>query len=352
MKRSAKDGKKPDDKIDDKHGGSSDGPLTPPTEESPTTQAEPDYQRQTYTNAQVKYLEQYISPLSYKVTFDDLSLSEDEIPTVLFAELRLFKRKKILDNPEIKQDTNPTEKVEIFQVWNSTRASSGMNIRFITSENVGSERDEFVAFRVTDAIRNWHAHRNQSNSLNFEVRVRPPQSISSGLPFLPSIEFDVPNFGKGEHNAQLVIAIPSVDRSTQISQDLLDAESQGGNKRRRRQAVLGNISTTYCRNNPEEQNCCFRELIIDFHKDLNMTFVLAPTKLDVNYCEGLCPNYWPVNTHSSYFLRNYREDNPLSSPEPCCAPAATRNITLVVFRDNMLYFNFLEDMIIDACTCR
>ena len=354
VKRSSdgKGGKKTTDKVDDKKNGVVSS--TPPTTEAPATQAAPVNPQRLYSNAEIKLLQTYISPLVYKVTFDDLSLSEAEIPTVLFAELRLFKRKKILDNPQIKQDTNPTEMVEIYQVWNSTRVRGGKEIRFITSQNIGSENDEFVAFSVTDAIKNWHGIRNESsNTLHFEIRVRPPQSITSGLPFLPSIEFDVPNFGKGDHNAQLVVAIPSVDRNTQITQQLRDSASQSSNhERQKRQTVLDGISSNYCRNNPEEPNCCLRELILDFHKDLNMTWVLAPTKLDVNYCEGMCPSYWPVNTHSSYFLREYRKDNPLSSPEPCCAPASTRNITLVVFLDNMLYFNFLEDMIVDSCACR
>lgn len=321
--------------------GSSEGPLTTAPNESPTQSA--------YSKAEVEVLQTYVAPLVYKLTFNDLALSHSETLMDLSAELRLYKRKKILDNPLIKQDTNPTEKVEIFHVWNSTEID-GVEFRFVTSENVGSERDEYVAFNVTNALRDWQTHQNQSNSLSLEVLVQSPRSITSGRSFLPSIEFDVPNFGKGEHNAQLIIAVPTVEEDTQMAQQIQDTNIQ---RRRKRQESLENgISTEYCRNNPDETNCCLRDLIINFHRDLNMTWILAPRSVQVNYCEGLCPDYWPLATHSTSFLITFRENNPLSAPEPCCVAASTSPVTMVVAVNNRLYFNHVPDMIVDSCICR
>lgn len=285
----------------------------------------------------------------YKLTFTNLPLLQSRTSTVSSAELRLFKRKKILDNPHIKQDTNPTEKVEIYSVWNSTRRR-GKGFKFITSQNIGSERDEFVAFDVTDAIKDWQTAHNQSNFLNFEVLIRSPQSVTSGLFFLPSIEFDIPNYGKGVHNAQLVIAVPSVDDDEGTHESQRN-QSHSHSRRQKRQTEEG-IDSNYCRRNPEEPNCCLRDLIIDFHRDLNMTWVLAPRSYQVNYCEGLCPYYWPAATQSTSLLIRFREHNPLSAPEPCCTAASTAPLTMIVVLHNRIYFNHVPNMIVNSCICR
>ena len=328
-------------------GGSSEGPVSSSPEETPTTPPEtPD----GFSAAQVKVLQSYIAPLVYKLSFNDLDWTQTTTSTLPSAELRLFKRKKIVDNPQIKQDTNPTEKVEVFRVWNST-SQDRMEYRFITSQNIGTERDEYIAFDVTNAIKDWQGA--QSDFLSFEVLVRAPQSISSGLSFLPSIEFDVPGYGKGQHNAQLVIAMPSVEDNVHLTQQQKeDSNQQGdGNNRRKRQSGEG-IDSDYCRDNPDETNCCLRELVIDFHSDLNMTWVLSPPTYEANYCEGLCPDYWPVATHSTTFLNTYRESNPLSAPEPCCTAASTSPLRMVVVVNNRIYFNHVPNMIVNSCICR
>ena len=326
-------------------GGSSEGPVSPSPDENPTTTSETTDDRQLFSDAQVKVLRSYIAPLVYKLTFSD---SDSTTSTVSSAELRLFKRKKILNNPQIKRDTNPTEKVEVFRVWNST-SRDGMEYRFITSQNIGTERDEFVAFDVTNAIRDWQGAQNQSDFLTFEVLIRSPQSVTSGLSFLPSIEFDVPGYGKGQRNAQLVIAVPSVEDDTRVALQNEDANRQ--DSRRKRQSEEG-IDSEYCRDNPDETNCCLRELTIDFHTDLNMTWVLNPPTYQMNYCEGLCPDYWPTATHSTTFLNSYRENNPLSAPEPCCTAASTSPLTMVVAVNNRIFFNHVPNMIVNSCICR
>lgn len=352
IKRYADDGKgddigKPPEKENSKDrvpsGGSSEGPVSSSPEETPTTPPKsPD-------SAQVKVLQGYIAPLVYKLSFSDVDWTQTTTSALLSAELRLFKRKKIVDNTQIKRDTNPIEKVEVFRVWNST-SRDGMEYRFVTSQNIGTERDEFVAFNVTNAIKDWLGAHNQSDLLSFEVLVRAPQSVTSGLSFLPSIEFDVPGYGKGQHNAQLILAMPSVEGDLNPQNEDSNQQENGSN-RQKRESEEG-IDSDYCRDNPNETNCCLRELTIDFHKDLNMTWVLSPPSYTVNYCEGLCPDYWPMATHSTTFLNSYRENNPLSAPEPCCTAASTSPLTMVVVVNNRIYFNHVPNMIVNSCICR
>lgn len=357
-KRYADDGKSDDiGKLPEKEsskggvpsGGSSNGPVSLSPEESPTTS--PPETSDSFSDAQVKVLQSYIAPLVYKLSFSDLDSTQTTMSELLSAELRLFKRKKIVDNLEIKRDTNPVEKVEVFQVWNST-SKNRMEYRFVTSQNIGTERDEFIAFDVTSAIKDWLDSQNRSDFMSFEVLVRAPQSVTSGLSFLPSIEFDVPGYEKGQHNAQLVIAVPSVeDDSDLIRQNKDSNQQEHSNNRQKRESVEG-IDNDYCRENPDETNCCLRDLTIDFHTDLNMTWVLSPRTYAVNYCEGLCPSYWPMTTHSTFFLNSHRENNPLSAPEPCCTAASTSPLRMVVVINNRIYFNHVPNMIVDSCICR
>lgn len=346
-----KDDGKPPDKDCSKDGisscGSSEGPVTPSPEESPTTSPEG---TDRFTDAQVKELRSYIVPLTYKLSFSGVEWTRTTPTDLLSAELRLFKRKKIIDNVQIKRDTNPIEKVEVFRVWNST-SRDGIEYRFVTSKNIGTERDEFIAFNVTNAIKDWLGARNQSDALSFEVLVRAPHSITSGLSFLPSIEFDVPGYGKGQHDAQLVLAMPSVEANLNPQNGNPNRQEEGGGSRRKRQSEEG-IDSDYCRDNPDETSCCLRELTIDFHRDLNMTWILFPPKVTMNYCEGLCPNYWPMATHSAKFLNSYRENNPLSAPEPCCTAGSTSPLTMTVVINNRIYYNHVPNMIVNSCICR
>lgn len=322
-------------------GGSSGGPISPNPDENLTTTPET---ADRFSDVQKKMLQEYIAPLVYKLTFSDVDWTYSTSSTLSSAELRLFKRKKILDNLQIKQDTNPTEKVEIFRVWNST-SQDGTEYRFITSQSIGTERDEFVAFDVTNAIRDWKSARNKSDVLSLEVLVRAPQSVASGLSFLPSIEFDVPGYGKGEHNAQLVVAVPSVEDVGVTQESIAQEESSNRQKRQTVEAIERNV----CRN---ETNCCLREFTIDFHRDLNMTWILSPRSYQVNYCDGQCPDYWPSGTLNTMFLKNYRVNNPLSAPEPCCTAATTSSLTMVVVIDNRILYNHVPDMIVNSCVCR
>ncbi len=298
----------------------------------------------------MKELQGYVTPLVYKLSFSDADLIQTATSALSSAELRLFKRKKIVDNIQIKRDTNPSEKVELFRVWNST-SGDALEYRFVTSQNIGTERDEFVAFDVTNAIRDWLGAGNQSKFLNFEVLVRAPQSVTSGLSFLPSMEFDVPGYGKGQHDAQLVLAMPSVDSDLNPQNEESKHQEDGGSSRQKRQSGEG-IDSAYCRDNPNETNCCLRELTINFHRDLNMTWVISPVTYPVNYCEGLCPNYWPMATQSTTFLNSYRENNPLSAPEPCCTAASTLPLEMVVVVNNRIHWNHVPNMIVNSCICR
>ena len=330
-------------------GGSSEGPVSPSPEETPTTPPETTTNR--FSDAQTKVLQGYVAPLVYKLSFNDLDRTQTTTSALSSAELRLFKRKKVVDDPQIKRDVNPIEKVEVFRVWNST-SRDGLEYRFITSQNIDTERDEYIAFNVTNAIKDWLGARNQSDFVSFEVLVRAPQSVTSGLSFLPSIEFDVPGYGKGQYNAQLVLAMPSVEDNLEAqNQESNQQQGSGSSNRRKRQSEEG-IDSEYCRDNPNETNCCLRDLIIDFHKDLNMTWVLTPRTYPVNYCEGLCPSYWPMATQSTKFLNSYRESNPLSAPEPCCTAASTSPLTMVVVINNRIYFNHVPNMIVNSCICR
>ena len=97
------------------------------------------------------------------------------------------------------------------------------------------------------------------------------------------------------------------------------------------------------------QTCCLRRLKVNFTRDLNWTFIIAPQSMYINYCEGLCllgtgaipPQIEVVNgIHSN------------SSFNPCCSGAEYETKTLLVVRDidNYSLVQFPK-MTVKSCRC-
>ena len=96
------------------------------------------------------------------------------------------------------------------------------------------------------------------------------------------------------------------------------------------------------------QTCCLRRLKVNFTRDLNWTFIIAPQSMYINYCEGLCllgtgsipPQIEVVNgIHSN------------SSFNPCCSGAEYETQTLLVAHD-IANFSLVEFPKMTAKSCR
>ena len=257
------------------------------------------------------------------------------------ATLQLYKRKIISDSNSVKRTPNPTETIEVY--WKSTFIDeNGNNISYpvlITSQNVRTEEDRYETFDITEGVNRWLSS-GLSSQLEFEVVIRCSETVDTGLLYLPTVQFDVPNSsrGKGSNDANLVIKV-------------IAENHKRNSTRTKRQSTVG-ISKEFCLANPEEENCCIKQTTVNFHEDLDFTWILAPSTFQFSYCAGLCPRIWPSGTTNLELRGQLRTMNPTASPEPCCVPHDTSSLTVLAFDGENLILLKLTEMIVDSCQCR
>lgn len=285
----------------------------------------------------------YIPPTSYKLAFEpDLLSLNDEL--IWSADLRLFKRKKEFESSSVKQEkaSEVFENIEIYYV-SYTRGideKNEANYILISSRDVDVHTEGYESFDVTMAVRNWMGE-DTSGVLELEVLLKCPQSVSSGLFFLPSVEF-IGEDEKINHTAQLVIA-------TLMEDELFESNTHTGQVRLKRQSRIDN---DFCLAHPEEPNCCLRRLEINFRRDLGWSWILAPRRFRPNYCQGLCPFFWPSASTSALLLSRYRGLNPTAAIEPCCVAASLRPLTVLMVINGKILLEELSGMIVESCICR
>ncbi len=271
--------------------------------------------------------------------FNDLHLSTNA--SIWSATLQLFKRKIVSDDHSLKRTPNPTENIEVY--WKSTFIDNdGNRILYpvlIKSQDVRTENDRYVSFDVTEAVRRWRDE-GLSSKIQLEVIIRCPESVDTGLLFLPSVQFDVPNSrkNKGSNNANLIIKV------------LPENHEETNNEQSKRQTVT--TRKEYCLANPDEETCCLKQTTINFHDDLGFDWIEMPKTFQLTYCKGLCPRVLSSATGNLDFRSQLRAINPTSSPEPCCVPLETRPLTLLVRRETNVELLKLPGMIVDSCQCR
>lgn len=343
-KRKTQDDKNQSDyDASDSENKNPDGKVTEPPDPSTTTAPTQDPKHPTING---KTLDEYLSPVKYRLVFSNI----ETVPVHLIfsADLNLYKRKKHYNSPQIKLDSNPLETVEIYRVLQIAGRDGNMisHSVLIGSKLVSSESDGYEQFDVTEVVREWMKTAELLSDLQLKVVVRTPESIETGKSFLPSIEFDVPGFTvKGEKNAQLVISILR-------EEEIRNSDAQNSTARRRKRNTHNGVKKQYCFENRDEANCCVRELEIDFHRDLGWNWVLAPNSFQTNYCQGLCPYFWPSATQSTSFLMQLRQTNPTSAPEPCCVANSFKPLTLLMVINGRILLNELPDMRVESCICR
>lgn len=253
--------------------------------------------------------------------------------------MRLYKQKKEFVDLEIKQERSPqtTENIEIYYVSKDGDEKDSSNLILVSSKVVEAESEGYESFDITQAIRQWNT--NNHKLLELEVVVKCPQSIVTGLAFLPTIEFSITS-GKSNQSAQLVVAT------------LKEKEVEAENEARLRRKRQSEIDSGFCLSHPEESNCCLRKLKINFRRDLGWRWVLAPRTFRPNFCEGLCPFFWPSASTSTTLLIRYSEMNPTAAVKPCCVPASMKPLTLLIIINGRIYLEELPDMIVESCICR
>ena len=268
-------------------------------------------------------------PTQYTFTFKPAIPSQP----LYSAELRLFKR-------IVSKCDDVFENVEVFYV----RRQDGeeMERLFVTSKNMELVHDEYNSFDVLEAVNKW-AEIGLNDTLELEVVVNCPFSIANGSFLPPSIEF-VRDNGTAvdsevdDSRPQLVVATVTEDVATQLRR----------RRRKRRQIV----DSTFCKNNPTAIHCCIRHLVVDFHLDLRLPWILHPQTFTPNYCQGLCPVPFAGGNYLRHSIQQFYQTNEIGGG-PCCTIYEMDSLLMMIRdpRTEEVVFADVPNMEITSCGC-
>ena len=205
-------------------------------------------------------------------------------------------------------------------------------IHYSAREIVSLEKDGYVSFNITTALRQWIESREEPRgSFYLEVYVERLQTTDEfGELFFqsPAAEIIYANLeGSYSKTTQLVLRAYSEDTI------------------QRRQTENGTC---------QSRNCCKRTLIVDTHRDLNWTWVLQPSVIPAHFCSGYCPVYWPAATNHTIvsMILSEEQENLTGAPSPCCVPNKFSSLPLLIIYRNSIELITLDDISIESCICR
>ena len=276
-------------------------------------------------------------PPTHLLSFN-LNLTDKEIVTS--AELRVWYH--VQDRNDSKLSTDK-QRISIYHVFKqqSDQYFGEDPTHYCTREHVSLERDGYVSFNVTSALRQWlELVEEPRGRFYLEVSVEDLQtSDERGL-----LAFQSP-----------AVEISYIDPEGQYStttQLLLRAHSIDGDRQRRQ--VQEVEESAYSCSVTSTRNCCKRNLVLDIHRDLQWTWILLPRTLSANFCSGFCPIYWPIATYNTLLrlVQSTRRENPTGSPAPCCVPDKFVSMPFLIFNQTSIELISIDDLSIESCICR
>ena len=256
-----------------------------------------------------------------------------------YAEIRLRKHcepSDLMSHATCRGETLIYGTVEIYLRINNSRGQ--MQKVFVAGKTLAlNDGKMWEEFAITEALQRCLFNQPYKTELHLELEIKSNPSSHGEqfqLPYVNPYLFFQNSVANLTTSTQLVV----------FTVNQKDVESA----RRKRQVTKDFCFAT------QTTNCCVRNLTINFHRDLNWTWVFAPEEYQPNYCSGDCPYLWPTATLHAENLQTVKLLNPAASAEPCCVPAMLLPLTIIREDEitGILTFEPLSEMIVDSCICR
>ncbi|XP_043917369.1 transforming growth factor beta-2 proprotein [Protopterus annectens] len=268
----------------------------------------------------------------------DVSSMERNASNLVKAEFRVFR----IQNPKARVSE---QRIELYQILKSKERNSP-SLRYIDSKVVKTRAErEWLSFDVTDAVSEWLHHRDRN--LGFRISLHCPCCT-----FMPSNNNIIPNKSEElearfygvdtKHKREYNNLLPHLLLMLLPSYRL---ESQQHSQRKKRA-----LDAAYCFRNIQD-NCCLRQLYIDFKRDLGWRWIHEPKGYHANFCAGACPYLWSSNTQHSKVLSLYNSINPEASASPCCVSQDLEPLTILYYIGKNPKIEHLSNMIVKSCKC-
>ncbi|XP_062378633.1 transforming growth factor beta-3 proprotein isoform X1 [Sardina pilchardus] len=246
------------------------------------------------------------------------------------------------------------QRIELYQILRQDDHIAKQ--RYIGGKNVLTKGNpEWVSFDVTGTVKEWLT--NRDSNLGLEVSVHcpchtfnPNGDITENVNEVLEVKFkgaegdyeESTRWDQGYQKKQKEQLLPHLILMM-LPPHRLDTQAS---PRRRKRA----LDTSYCFNNYEE-NCCVRELYIDFRQDLGWRWIHEPKGYYANFCSGPCPYLRSADTTHSSLLSLFNTLNPEASASPCCVPQDLEPLTILYYVGRTPKVEQLSNMIVKSCKC-
>ncbi|EMP31175.1 Transforming growth factor beta-2 [Chelonia mydas] len=225
--------------------------------------------------------------------------------------------------------------------------------RYIDSKVVKTRAEgEWLSFDVTEAVHEWLHHKERN--FGFKISLHCPCCT-----FVPSNNYIIPNkseelearfagiddsyiYSSGDGKAFRSSRKKYSGKTPHLLLMLLPSyrlESQQPSRRKKRA-----LDAAYCFRNVQD-NCCLRQLYIDFKRDLGWKWIHEPKGYHANFCAGACPYLWSSDTQHSRVLSLYNTINPEASASPCCVSQDLEPLTILYYIGKTPKIEQLSNMI-------
>lgn len=284
--------------------------------------------------------------ITSKVFRFNVSSMEKNATNLFRAEFRALR----VPNSSAKRNE---QRIEVYQILRPDEHIAKQ--RYIGGKNVLTKgTPEWVSFDVTETVREWLMYRE--TNLGLEVSVHCPcHTFSPNGDIVENVnevlevrfkgmesEYEENRWDLGRLKKQKEQLLPHLILMM-LPPHRLDVLPTS---RRRKRA----LDTNYCFSNYEE-NCCVRQLYIDFRQDLGWRWIHEPKGYHANFCSGPCPYLRSADTTHSSLLSLYNTLNPEASASPCCVPQDLEPLTILYYVGRTPKVEQLSNMIVKSCKC-
>uniref|UniRef100_A0A4W3GUE1 Transforming growth factor beta n=1 Tax=Callorhinchus milii TaxID=7868 RepID=A0A4W3GUE1_CALMI len=282
----------------------------------------------------------------FRLLHFDVSGLERNFSSLFRAQFRVFR----LQHQKARVSE---QRIELYQVLKGRDPASPTQ-RYIESRVVRPRsRGEWLSFDVTHTVRDWLLHRDRNLGLKLSVHCPCCTFIPLTNSIVPnkSEELEVRFAGNRpeQHRDRVRMRADYRMKTPHLLFTFLPPSrlNPRSGKSRGKRAVPGGA----CSRNVREE-CCLRNLYVDFRKDLGWKWIHEPKGYRANLCAGPCPYLWSSDTMHGKVLNLYSSRNPQASPAPCCVAQDLNPLAVVYYVGRTAKVAQLSDMSVKTCQCR
>ena len=195
-------------------------------------------------------------------------------------------------------------------------------------------------FDITGNDGAWLAsHVSDNGTAEVQLTIKVYRKCTPGTRAAPH-ENSVTNISDGTTTPRLVVTLS----------DFNTGDMKRRLKRMQELNVEEQQAEYYCETNSSE--CCLRNLTVDFHEDLQFSFIKTPLTFTFNYCDGVCKPWSNehLQTPGIYTILAGFQGSNKQRLLPCCAPGSSDPLHVITTLEDRPLITF-NNVVVKSCRC-